>query len=73
MYECWQRNLYGGLKEVERKLGIKRKLTGIDGKIAVVLWHNYKFYRDKSSLTTLLEYNKEDVSNLMLVRHKLNA
>lgn len=43
MYECWQRNLYGGFKEVERKLGIKRKLTGIDGRIAVQLWRKYNF------------------------------
>jgi len=72
MYECWRRDLYGGLKEVERKLGIKRKLTGIDGKIAVQLWRNYKFYRDRSSLATLLEYNREDVLNLRVLRQKLN-
>lgn len=72
MYECWRRNLYGGFKEVEKKLGIKRKLTGIDGKIAVALWHNYKLYGDKGSLTTLLEYNKEDVLNLKSLRDKLN-
>jgi uncharacterized protein YprB with RNaseH-like and TPR domain len=29
MYTCWQRNLYGGLKGVERQLGIKRKLSDI--------------------------------------------
>jgi hypothetical protein len=73
MYICWQRNLYGGLKEVERKLGIKRKLTNIDGKTAVQLWRNYKFYKDRDSLITLLEYNKEDVSNLRILRKKLNV
>jgi len=72
MKECWRRNLYGGFKEVERKLGIKRKLTGVDGRIAVQLWRNYKFYGDRNSLTTLLEYNREDVSNLRLLRQKLN-
>jgi len=72
MIECWQRNLYGGLKEVERKLGIKRKLTGVDGRIAAELWRNYKFYGDRDSLTTLLEYNREDVFNLRVIRQKLN-
>jgi uncharacterized protein YprB with RNaseH-like and TPR domain len=73
MYECWQRNLYGGFKEVERKLGIKRKLTGIDGRVAVQLWHNYKFYGDSKALTTLLEYNKEDALNLRMLRQKLKV
>lgn len=72
MYECWRRNLYGGLKEVERKLGIKRRLRGIDGKIAVDLWYKYKLYKDRTSLTILLEYNNEDLSNLRLLRQKLN-
>jgi len=72
MKECWRRNLYGGLKEVERKLGIGRKLTGVDGRVAVQLWRNYRFYGDKNSLKTLLEYNKEDVLNLRILRQKLN-
>ena len=29
MYDCWRCNLYGGFKEVERQLGIRRKLTEI--------------------------------------------
>ncbi|MFQ5902606.1 MAG: ribonuclease H-like domain-containing protein [Candidatus Binatia bacterium] len=72
MYECWRRNLYGGLKEVERQLGIKRELTGIDGRAAVQLWFNYKSYGDKRFLTTLLEYNREDVLNLRVLRQKLS-
>lgn len=39
MYECWRQNLYGGFKEVERKLDIKRKLRDVDGRVAVQLWH----------------------------------
>ncbi len=71
MYECWRRNLYGGLKGVEKQLNIKRKLTEIDGRMAVKLWYDYKFHGDKQALVTLLEYNKEDVLNLKLVREKL--
>lgn len=72
MYECWYRNLYGGFKEVERKLSIERKLTDIDGMMAVQLWYDYKFYGDIVSLATLLEYNREDVSNLKILRERLN-
>lgn len=73
MYECWRRRLYGGLKGVEKQLEIKRKLTGIDGRMAVKLWYDYKFYGDQQALATLLEYNKEDVLNLKLVREKLHV
>ena len=68
---CRQRNLSGGLKEVEKKFGIKRKLTNIDGRLAVKLWHNYTFNNCEDSLRTLLAYNKEDVLNLKRLRQKL--
>lgn len=71
MYDCWGRNLYGGLKEVERKLGIARLSVGIDGRAAVELWFRYKDFGDRRSLARLLEYNKEDVCNLKLLRDKL--
>ncbi len=73
MYDCWRRNLYGGLKEVERQLGIERNLTGIDGFMAVRLWLNYKFYDDEKALLTLLGYNREDVLNLKALRQKLKV
>jgi len=71
MFECWRRNLYGGLKGVEKQLNIKRNLTEINGKMAVRLWYDYKFYGNQQALETLLEYNKEDVLNLRLIREKL--
>lgn len=73
MYDCWQRNLYGGLKEVERQLGIERRSVGIDGRIAVRLWFNYKLYDDEKALLTLLGYNREDVLNLKVLRRKLKV
>ncbi|MHC4573290.1 MAG: ribonuclease H-like domain-containing protein [Planctomycetota bacterium] len=73
MYECWRQNLYGGLKAVEEKLGIARKTRGIDGRMAVKLWYDYENYGNKKSLALLLEYNKEDVLNLTILRRKLKA
>jgi len=71
MFECWSRNLFGGLKAVEQKLGIPRSSTGISGLMAVELWRLYKQYDDKRALDTLLKYNREDVINLKTVREKL--
>lgn len=55
----------GGLKAIERRLGIGRSgetrdLTGLD---AVRLWHAYE-QGDDHALDILLEYNAEDVRNL---------
>ncbi|NOZ68670.1 MAG: ribonuclease H-like domain-containing protein [Deferribacteres bacterium] len=72
MYACRKRNLYGGLKGVERQLGIQRQLQDIDGRVAVQLWHNYSCYGDRRSLEMLLKYNKEDVLNLRVLRERLN-
>ncbi len=72
MYECWRRNLYGGLKVVEKILGIKRTINDIDGWVAVQLWYDYRVNGNTASLNTLLEYNKEDVINLKELRWKLN-
>ena len=65
MYEAWRKNLYGGLKFVEKQLGIEREseLRGID---AVRLWKAYKTGK-LNALNELLDYNKEDVVNLKKV------
>ena len=71
MYDCWRGNLYGGLKCVERQLGIPRRLGGITGYEAVRLWWRYVNDYDEDALATLLEYNKEDVVNLKTLKEIL--
>jgi uncharacterized protein YprB with RNaseH-like and TPR domain len=73
MYDCWRYNLKGGLKVVERLLGIQRRLTNVDGYIAVQLWWDYVNNLNEESLQKLLAYNKEDVVNLQLLRQKLGV
>lgn len=68
MYHCWRNNLYGGLKVVERRLGINRRLKEVNGYEAVRLWWRYVNDFDHDALTTLLEYNKEDVINLKTLK-----
>jgi uncharacterized protein YprB with RNaseH-like and TPR domain len=71
MYDCWRNNLYGGFKAVESQLGIERTLKEIDGYEAVRLWWRYVDYFDTDALNTLLEYNKEDVLNLRVLKEML--
>lgn len=71
MLDCWRHNLKGGLKAVERRLGIPRKLTDVDGYGAIRLWWRYINDYDEAALKTLLEYNEEDVVNLKALKEKL--
>lgn len=71
MVDCWKNNLYGGLKAVERRLGIPRQTQGIMGRDAIALWHRYQRDGDGEALKLLLQYNREDVINLSLLREKL--
>ena len=71
MFDCWKNNLYGGLKAVERQLGIERQLKDMNGWEAVKLWWKYVESFDLDALNRLLEYNKEDVVNLKTLKAKL--
>ena len=71
MYDCWRYNLKGGLKAVERRLGIGRETEGVDGFEAIRLWWRYVESFDLDALDTLLAYNKEDVVNLKTLKEKL--
>ena len=71
MHDCWRNNLYGGFKAVERQLCIPRRVRGIGGAEAVILWWRYQIDHDRKALDLLLEYNREDVVNLMTLRGKL--
>ena len=71
MKSCWNNNLYGGLKNVERCLGIERRLKDVNGFEAVKLWWRYVNDYDQDALKTLLEYNREDVVNLKTLKDRL--
>jgi uncharacterized protein len=71
MNHCWRHNLHGGLKKVEQCLGIERKLKEVNGLEAIRLWWRYANDYDQQALSTLLEYNKEDVVNLKILRERL--
>lgn len=64
MYPCRRLGLTGGLKAVERTLGIDRDRPDLGGRDAVRLWHRYERRRDVEALETLVDYNREDTANL---------
>ncbi|MCK5242923.1 ribonuclease H-like domain-containing protein [bacterium] len=73
MYQCWKHHLKGGLKAVERQLGVNRDTEGVDGIQAMELWARWQDQGDEKSLQILLKYNREDIENLVEVEKKLLA
>jgi uncharacterized protein YprB with RNaseH-like and TPR domain len=67
--------LKGGLKNVEKALGLQRPgMAEVDGSTAVLLWNEYRHRQNPKALETLLAYNSYDVINLhTLVVHAHNA
>ncbi|MBD3229176.1 MAG: exonuclease, partial [Candidatus Lokiarchaeota archaeon] len=61
----------GGLKSVEKQLGIPRgDCSGLNGYAAIVLWNYYNNTNDRRYLETLLAYNNQDVLNLEPLLYK---
>jgi uncharacterized protein YprB with RNaseH-like and TPR domain len=58
----------GGLKEIEPKFGVRRpkRLSGMDGFDAVVLWDQYRA-GNVGALERLIDYNRADVVGLKTI------
>ena len=63
MYPCKTVGLDGGLKQVERDIGVERDRPDISGRDAVRLWREHESGVD-GALDTLISYNREDAVNL---------
>lgn len=63
--ECRRVGLKGGLKRMEERFGIARATRGMSGWDALHLWARYENEGDQEALRLLLEYNREDVMNLV--------
>lgn len=71
MRESRRAGLKGGLKAIEKALGIARNLPDMAGYDAVLLWDKYRREDNRDALDMLLEYNREDVESLRVLRNIL--
>ena len=67
---CQRQGLRGGQKAIEKYLGHRRLLPDLDGRDAPLLWARYQ-RGDSAALATLLNYNREDLHGLMVIRRYL--
>lgn len=72
-HRCRECGIAGGLKRVERRLGIGRVTAGMSGRDAVRLWSDYRSRGDSAALEQLLAYNAEDARNLVHIRRRLGV
>jgi uncharacterized protein YprB with RNaseH-like and TPR domain len=65
--------LKGGLKKIEKKLGIQRSeaVDGLDGMDAIYLWIEWKNNQNQNSLDRLIEYCTYDVISLETLAKKI--
>lgn len=70
---CTRLGFTGGLKSIEKQLGIKRynELVNLSGEDAVFLWQMWRSTGDREFLDRLVAYNEEDVLNLKPIAEKL--
>lgn len=61
-YACLRIGLTGGQKRIEQELNIdcRQGMEGVDGAMAVLLWHRY-LRGDEDALEQLIAYNRADV------------
>jgi uncharacterized protein YprB with RNaseH-like and TPR domain len=71
LHDCHRHGLYGGLSAIEVNLGIVRQLRGLKKSDAATLWNRYRERKDPIALSLLMQFNKENVMSLKILRDKL--
>jgi len=73
-HSCAKLDMGGGLKQVEKILGIERKNKVVEkmyGGDPIKLWRTYMATGDDYYLELLVEYNQEDTMNLQTIADKI--
>jgi len=72
-FVCQKLGYVGGLKSIEKQLGISRRpeVDGISGADAVYLWEMWKSTGNRDYLEKLVMYNEEDILNLRPLAEKM--
>jgi uncharacterized protein YprB with RNaseH-like and TPR domain len=70
---CARLGYVGGLKSIEKQMGISRgdDVDGVGGAEAVILWNKWQRTREKKYLDKLVAYNEEDIENLKPIADQL--
>jgi len=64
-FVCQRIGLTGGLEQIERKLGVKRKEETFKDEIDIAfLWRRWWMTGDRKYIDLLVQYNEEDIVNL---------
>ncbi len=71
-YPCAALGLTGGLKRVEREVGVDRDRPDLSGRDAIRLWRQYE-RGDDDALDTLVSYNRDDARNLRALAAEASA
>ena len=69
---CQRIGLMGGQKRIEKRIGHRRKYSGLDVLDAIRLWSEYES-GDQEALALLLRYNSEDLAGLIRIKRHLAA
>ncbi len=71
---CARVGFHGGLKSIERQMGMKRgqELEYVTGEQAVYLWYAWERRGNINALNLLKRYNEEDIRNLVPIAEKVN-
>ncbi|MBR4697844.1 MAG: ribonuclease H-like domain-containing protein, partial [Candidatus Methanomethylophilaceae archaeon] len=58
---------------LEIEMGITREdeIEGVDGAMAVRLWHQWERHQDKDALDILIEYNRADTVDLETIAERI--
>ncbi len=72
-FVCQKTGYTGGLKAIEKQLGIKRRqeVESVTGEDAVYLWEMWKSTGNRAYLEKLVMYNEEDILNLRPLASKV--
>ncbi|NLK25128.1 MAG: exonuclease [Euryarchaeota archaeon] len=72
-HACRRVGLTGGLKKIEREIGIcrAREVEYVTGEEAVYLWRLWKRDGRKNALKLLKQYNQEDTENLVPIAEQV--
>ena len=72
-FVCQRLGYTGGLKNVEKLFNIRRdgSVEDLSGEDAVYLWQKWRATRNSGFLDKLIQYNTEDVVNLLPLAERL--